>query len=166
MEDIDAYARDLIDANLYVTLGTANGDGTPWVSPVYFATADYAAFYWMSAKDAEHSRNIAQRPLISMVIFDSQVPPYHGRAVYLTATATELAGDDLVRALDIYPGPPSRDATGVDLTDVIPPSPYRMYRADVTEASVLCPREPRQPCHLHGLMGDHRTPVTPWQRGT
>jgi len=163
VEDIDAYARDLIDANLYVTLGTADADGTPWVSPVYFATADHAAFYWMSAIDAEHSRNIAQRPQISMVIFDSQVPPYHGRAAYLTATATELAGDDLVRALDIYPGSPSRDATGVDLADVTPPSQYRMYRADVTEASVLCPREPRQPCHLHGLMGDHRTPVTPWR---
>jgi Pyridoxamine 5'-phosphate oxidase len=164
--DVDAYARTLTDANLYVTLGTADDAGNPWVSPVYFATADYAAFYWMSADDAEHSRNIARRPQVSMVIFDSQVPPYHGRAVYLTATATELAGDDLVRALEIYPGSSDRHATGVDLTDVIPPSQYRMYRADVTEAYVLCPREPRQPCHLHGLMGDHRTSASPWQHAS
>ena len=163
MEDVDAYARALIDANLYVTLGTADPDGTPWVSPVYFATADYAAFYWMSADDAEHSRNIAGRPQVSMVIFDSQVPPYHGRAVYLSATATELAGPDLVRALDIYPRPQSRDAIGVELSDVIAPSRYRMYQASVTEASVLCPREPRQPCPQHGLSGDLRTPVVPWR---
>ncbi|HEY3002866.1 MAG TPA: pyridoxamine 5'-phosphate oxidase family protein, partial [Kribbellaceae bacterium] len=99
MDDLDAHARALIDANLYVTLGTADADGTPWVSPVYFATADYAEFYWTSADDAAHSRNIARRPQVSMVIFDSQVPTYHGRAVYLSATATELTGRDLDRGL-------------------------------------------------------------------
>jgi hypothetical protein len=163
LDDVDAYARDLIDANLYATLGTADVDGTPWVSPVHFATADYAAYFWLSADDAEHSRNIVRRPQVSMVIFDSQVQPYHGRAVYLSATATELAGPDLVRALDVYPRLQNRDTIEVDLADVTAPSRYRMYRADVSEATVLCPREPRQPCHLHGLLGDHRTPVVPWR---
>jgi hypothetical protein len=163
MDDLDAHARALIDANLYVTLGTADADGTPWVSPVYFATADYTEFYWTSAGDAAHSRNIAERPQMSMVIFDSQVPPYHGRAVYLSATATELTGRDLDRGLGIYPGPASRDATGIDLADVIAPSRYRLYRATVTEAFVLCPREPRQPCPLHSIAADHRTPVVPWR---
>lgn len=140
MNDLDAPARALIDANLYVTLGTVDGDGTPWVSPVYFATADYAGFYWMSADDAAHSRNIAGRPQVSMVIFDSQVPTYHGRAVYLSATAIELSGRDLDRGLGIYPGPASRDATGIELADVTAPSRYRLYRATVTEAS-YCARE-------------------------
>ena len=58
--DLDAHARTLVDANLYVTLGTADADGSPWVSPVYFATADYADYYWVSAEDAAHSRNIAR----------------------------------------------------------------------------------------------------------
>jgi hypothetical protein len=101
--DLDAHARALIDANRYATLGTADGDGTPWVSPVYIATADYADFYWVSVQDARHSRNIAERPQISMVIFDSQVLPYHGAAVYLSATAAELAGPDLDRGVEIYP---------------------------------------------------------------
>jgi Pyridoxamine 5'-phosphate oxidase len=163
VHDIDGYARTLIDANLYVTLGTADADGTPWVSPVYFSTADYYAFYWMSADDAEHSRNIALRPQVSMVIFDSQVPPYHGRAVYLSGTGAELAGADLERGLGIYPGDPSRDASAIELADVVAPSPWRLYQANITEASVLCPREPRQPCPLHGISGDHRTPAVPWR---
>jgi len=58
MDDLDAHARAIIDANLYVTLGTADADGIPWVSPVYFATSDYDEFYWVSAQDATHSRNI------------------------------------------------------------------------------------------------------------
>ena len=164
MNDLDAHARALIDANLYLTLGTADAEGTPWVSPVYFATADYADFYWVSARDAAHSRNIAQRPRVSMVIFDSQVPTYHGRAAYLSATATELDGPDLDRGIEIYPGPATRDATGVTLDDVTPPSAYRLYRATATEAFVLCPREPRQPCPLHSIAADHRTPVVPWRR--
>jgi hypothetical protein len=163
MDDLDAHARALIDANLYVTLGTADAEGTPWVSPVYFATADYADFYWVSARDAAHSRNIAQRPQVSMVIFDSQVPTYHGRAAYLSATATDLSGPDLDRGIEIYPGPATRDATGVTLDDVTPPSPYRLYRATATRAFVLCPREPRQACPLHSIAADDRTPVVPWR---
>lgn len=161
MDDLDAHARSLIDANLYLTLGTADADGRPWVSPVYFATVDYAEFYWVSAHDAAHSRNIARRPQVSMVIFDSQVPTYHGRAVYLSATATELSGHNLDRGIAVYPGPATRGATGITRDDVTAPSPYRLYRADVTEASVLCPRAPRQPCPLHAINADHRTPVHP-----
>ena len=164
MDDLDAHARALIDANLYVTLGTARTDGTPWVSPVYYATADYAEYYWVSADDAAHSRNIARRPQVSMVIFDSQVPTYHGRAVYLSATATQLADHGLERGLGIYPGPASRGATGVELADVTAPSRYRLHRATVTEAFVLCPRRPRQACRLHDIAADHRTPVAPWRR--
>ena len=68
-----------------------------------------------------------------MVIFDSQVPTYHGRAVYLSATATELAGRDLDRGLGIYPGPASRGATRVELADVtasvaVPPVPGDRHR--------------------------------------
>jgi hypothetical protein len=163
MDDLDAHARALIDANRYATLGTADIDGTPWVSPVYITTADYADFYWVSAHDARHSRNIAQRPHISMVIFDSQVPPYHGRAVYLSATAAELDGPGLDRGLEIYPGSGAHGASRIGLDDVTPPSAVRLYRAEVTEAFVLCPREPRQPCPLHGIAADHRTPVVPWR---
>ena len=161
--DLDAHARALVDANLYVTLGTADADGSPWVSPVYFATADYADYYWVSAEDAAHSRNIEARPRVSMVIFDSQVPTYHGRAVYLSATAAVVAGDDVERGLAVYPGAASRGASRVETADVTAPSRYRLYRATVTDAFVLCPREPRQPCALHAIAADHRTPVAPWR---
>jgi hypothetical protein len=163
MDDLDAYARALIDANLYATLGTADRHGNPWVCPVYFATADYAELYWVSARDATHSRNIAERPQLSMVIFDSTVPTYTGRAVYLTGAATELTGGDLDRGIEIYPGAPDHGATVMELHDVTPPSDYRLYRAIVTAAFVLCPRDRGQPCALHSIATDHRTPVAPWR---
>jgi hypothetical protein len=38
-------------------------------------------------------------------------------------------------------------------------SQYRLYRATVSDLWVLCPREPRRPCPLHGLAQDHRARV-------
>jgi hypothetical protein len=161
--DLDAHARALMDANLYVTLGTADADGTPWTAPVCFATADYAELFWMSRRDAQHSRNIATRPQIAMVIFDSTVPTYHGRAAYLSGTAIELAGRDLDRGIQVFAGDPSRGLSTLTFEDVTTPSEYRLYRATIGEAFVLCPREPRQPCPVHGIAADHRAPVVPWR---
>src|SRR5882757_5592651 len=78
-------AQAIIDANVYLTLGTAGDDGSPWVSPVYYAASGYREFYWASDPGAAHSRNLIQRPQVSLVIFDSQQPPYTGQAVYMTA---------------------------------------------------------------------------------
>ena len=158
-DDLAAHARAIIDANLYLTLGTVDPDGRPWTSPVYFAPADDREFYWTSAADARHSRHLVERPQVSMVVFDSTVAPYHGRAVYAVGEAREVSDGDLDRALGSYPRHDGRGAAPVTLQDVTAPAPYRLYRATVSDMWVLCPREPRQPCPLHGLAQDHRTRV-------
>jgi Pyridoxamine 5'-phosphate oxidase len=84
--DLMGHAQALLDANLYLTLGTTGTDGRPWTSPVCFAAAGVREYYWVSATDAQHSRNLAERPDISLVVFDSTVAPYHGRAVYALGT--------------------------------------------------------------------------------
>ena len=160
-QDIGALARAIIDANLYMTLGTADRDGRPWVTPVYFAAAHYREFYWTSDPEAAHSRNLAQRPELSIVIFDSTVPAYEGQAVYMSATAEQLAGPELDRALQVYPGPPERGGSSVTADMVQEPAAYRLYRATVSEHFVLCPRDIGQPCALHGRAVDHRAAVTP-----
>jgi nitroimidazol reductase NimA-like FMN-containing flavoprotein (pyridoxamine 5'-phosphate oxidase superfamily) len=157
--DLAAHARAIIDANLYLTLGTVDADGRPWTSPVYFAPAGDRSFCWLSAVDAQHSRHLAERPQVSLVIFDSTVEPYHGRAVYAVGEARELSGSDLDRALAVYPRPDGVGVTRFAPEEVTAPAPYRLYQATASELWVLCPREPRQPCWLHGLATDHRTPV-------
>ncbi|TCO60764.1 pyridoxamine 5'-phosphate oxidase family protein [Actinocrispum wychmicini] len=154
------HARAVIDSNRYLTLGTADQSGQPWTSPVYFAPANEWEYYWISAPDAQHSRNIAERPQVSIAIFDSTVPPYHGRAVYALGEAHELSGSELDRGLNVYPGSESRGGAPCTLEDVTGPAPYRLYRATVSDLWILCPREPKQPCPLHGLAKDHRTRVT------
>jgi hypothetical protein len=157
--DLAAHARAIIEANLYLTLGTVGPDGHPWTAPVYFSPLSDREFCWVSALDARHSRHLAERPQVSLVIFDSTVEPYHGRAVYAVGEARELSGSDLDRALGAYPRPDGRDLTPVTPEDVTPPAAYRLYLATASDMWVLCPRAPRQPCPLHGLATDHRARV-------
>lgn len=158
-EDLAAHARAIIDTNLYLILGTADPDGRPWTSPVYFAPGGDREFYWLSATDAEHSRHIAERPQVSIVVFDSTVAPYHGRAVYAVGEAREVSGSDIDRALEAYRRPDGGGVTPFTRQEVTAPTPYRLYRATASDLWVLCPREPRQPCPLHGLNKDHRALV-------
>ncbi|WP_043511769.1 MULTISPECIES: pyridoxamine 5'-phosphate oxidase family protein [unclassified Actinoplanes] len=150
MDDIREYARSLIATNLYLTLGTADADGLPWTSPVYFAPGDALhEFYWVSATDARHSLNLAVRPQASLVVFDSTVEPYRGRALYAEGTTAPATN------LNHYP----RSGARVSAEDVSGASPYRMYLLTATAMWVLCAREPGLPCALHGRAEDHRTPV-------
>src|SRR3954447_10708894 len=94
-EDLDATARRVIDANHYMTLATTQPDGGPRASPLYYTAARYTDFYWVSSPDAHHSRNVADRPDVEIVIFDSMAPVGEAEAVYLGATARAIRDDEL-----------------------------------------------------------------------
>ena len=98
--DPKLVARSVIDANAYMTLATADGDGRPWASPVWFAHHGYTKFYWVSRPDARHSRNLAIRPHVALVIFDSTVAVGEAQAVYIEAEAEQLSGAEQEQAID------------------------------------------------------------------
>jgi pyridoxine/pyridoxamine 5'-phosphate oxidase len=158
-QDLASTARAIIDASLYMALGTADEDGRPWVSPVFFATAGYREFFWISSPEVTHSRNIAARPEVSVVVFDSRVPAGTGQGVYMSATAEALSGEELERGLAVYPGSTERGGWTMTPEQVQPPATYRLYRATVSEHSMLCPRPAGEPCAQHGRAFDHRTEV-------
>jgi len=59
-------------------------------------------FFWVSAPEAAHSRNIATRPQVGIVIFDSHAPIGTGQGVYISAVAEQVGGDDLTRAIETF----------------------------------------------------------------
>ena len=138
--DLAAIARAIVDDNAYMTLGTADATGRPWVSPVWFAPAGYTEFFWVSSPERLHSRNVAARPEVSIVIFDSRVPIGTGRAVYMSARAEEVPGGEVDRGIAIF-SRRSAEQGGREWTaeDVRPPAPYRLYRATAGEHWVLDP---------------------------
>lgn len=138
---LEAIAKDILDSIFYMTLGTADANGQPWVSPVYYASADYHEFYWISSPEAQHSRNIVLRPQISIVIFDSRIPIGMGQAVYISGVAQEVNESDLVRSLAIYNGrfqnPSEHEARTILLEQVSGTGLYRLYRAVAHEYWML-----------------------------
>jgi nitroimidazol reductase NimA-like FMN-containing flavoprotein (pyridoxamine 5'-phosphate oxidase superfamily) len=142
--DLAALARAIIDANSYMTLGTADGSGLPWVSPVWYARAGYREFLWVSDPQAQHSRNLATRPQVSIVIFDSTTPIGTGQGVYMSALADELTGDELDRAIEIFSArSQAQGAAEWTREDVLAPARHRLYRATVSEHFVLTARDRR-----------------------
>ena len=95
-EELEVIARRVIDPNQFMTIGTANGEGVPWVSPVWCAPVEYREFFWVSDPEARHSSNIAAWPQVAIVIFDSHEPG-GWKAVYISATASEVTDADLER---------------------------------------------------------------------
>jgi nitroimidazol reductase NimA-like FMN-containing flavoprotein (pyridoxamine 5'-phosphate oxidase superfamily) len=131
-----AIASAIIDANLYMVLGTADEDGRPWVSPVYYAPAAERDFFWVSRPEARHSQNLEARPELSIVIFDSSVAIGTGRGVYISAVARRLDGAEAAEGIEIF-SRRSLAHSGRAWTpaDVQPPAELRLYRATARSTS-------------------------------
>ena len=134
-------AREIIDGGRYMTLATADAAGVPWASPVWYAPRGYSELFWISYPDARHSRNLAERPQLSIVIFDSTVEPGHGQAVYMTGEAAQTTD-----GLEVFSARSEAQGLGEwkDLS-----GPLRLYRAVVTQHWML------------GEERDERVPVSP-----
>jgi len=89
-DDLMAYARTIIAANSYLTLGTSDMNGHPWTSPVYFAAGSLRQYYWQSATDARHSRNLVERGS------EHRHLRLHGRAVSRTRRVRSWCGQRTV----------------------------------------------------------------------
>jgi Pyridoxamine 5'-phosphate oxidase len=151
--ELGAMARSIIDSNRYMTLATADETGLPWASPVWYAPAEYQEFFWVSSPEAQHSRNLATRPQLAIVIFDSTVAIGTGgeHAVYMSAVAEQPTGDDLDRGIEIFSRrSEAQGARAWTREDVLPTAPIRLFRANVSEHSMLDP----------AASPDRRTPVT------
>jgi pyridoxamine 5'-phosphate oxidase-like protein len=134
--------NELIKASPYMVLATADADGVPWASPVWFATDDGTTFIWVSDPNARHSRNIAARPQIAIVIFDSTVRPGDGAAVYMEARAEQTGGD----GLDVFNR--GCEAQGIPtwgVERITGPANRRLYRAVAGEQTMLGPGDARIP---------------------
>lgn len=131
-------ARAVVDAGLYMVLATADGDGRPWSSPVYFAHEGYRAFFWVSSPDVRHSRNIAVRPEVGISVFDSSAAIGTGQGVYMSAVAARVEGEGLAHGLDVFSRRSVRHGGRVwTAEDVRGESGMRLYRAVADEHSIL-----------------------------
>ena len=136
MEELEQRARRIIDENKYLTLATVDAAGSPWATPVFYTPDGYSTFYWASSPETRHSRNVAEQPDVAIVVFDSSVPIGSAEAVYMRARVSVVRPAELPDRAAFYCDryPETQDFV-VEL--LRPDSPFCLYRADVSEHSVL-----------------------------
>jgi uncharacterized pyridoxamine 5'-phosphate oxidase family protein len=134
MTDLVDLARTTLAGTRFMVLGTVDPSGCPRVSPVWFSLVDHRDAYWLSSPAAHHSRNIEERPEVSMVVFDSSADPHTGQAVYLEATAARVPDDELEAAC----AEAFREvADELSFTpETLRDAPFVLYRARVTASEV------------------------------
>jgi uncharacterized protein YhbP (UPF0306 family) len=138
MPELAVAAKRIIDSNIYMTLATADAEGRPWASPVWFAHEDYARFLWVSKPEALHSRNLSARAEVGIVIFDSTAGVGAAEAVYVEAEAEQVAEGADERCIEVFTR--RSEALGWPswtVEDVRPPAPHRLYRAHAAAHYVL-----------------------------
>lgn len=148
MADLDpaAQARQILAANSYLTLATADAAGSPWATPVWFAADGLDAFCWVSRPGARHSVNIAVRPTVAITVFDSTAPSSDAAAVYVEADATEVSSDQRQAVLDVYnERAAARGLPAWTEEKVTAPAQFRLYRAIASQLYVLDEHDGRVP---------------------
>ncbi|MFK4835601.1 pyridoxamine 5'-phosphate oxidase family protein [Microbacterium sp. ZW T2_14] len=139
-------ARRIIDENSYATLATADADGRPWATPVWFAERALREYVWVSRTTRRHSQNVAQRAEIALVVFDSTVEVGSANAVYVEAAAAQVTDDALAAALAVFNA--KCEASGLptwDISKVSADAPHRLYLATASQVWVIDEHENRVP---------------------
>jgi nitroimidazol reductase NimA-like FMN-containing flavoprotein (pyridoxamine 5'-phosphate oxidase superfamily) len=146
----------LLNEHRYVVLGTADEDGRPWATPVFYAADGEYRIVWVSAPDSRHSRNISARPEVAITVFDSHAPIGGAEALYLEATAAPVADDARAAALAVLNNRlPDHQQLGPE--DLRPAGTLRVYEAVITRHFVLI----RGGDSRFDNVTDGRLPVTP-----
>jgi len=87
-------AIEVIKTNPIAVLATLNEDGSPHATPIA-VSFDGTSFFWKSAPEAQHSRNIDRDPRVALSIIE-KTEAGNARAVYIS-TRAEATG---VQAVD------------------------------------------------------------------
>ena len=156
-DELIEMARRVLDGNRYLVLGTVEDDGSPRLSPVYFTPARYRDLYWVSSPDAQHSRNVRARPDVRIVVFDSSSVPGQSEAVYVSATARELARDELTEDVLTEAFDGTRGGRSFSVDELSGDGDLRLYVATATAYDVHV----RGSHPTHGTGIDRRLPTDP-----
>lgn len=127
----------LLENNRTMTIATADASGKPWVSPVFYSYDKDYNLYWVSDKNARHSKNVVARPQVSISIF-GQVQSGEGLdGVFFDAEAVELLDKkEIEHAIKMITRFPQEDRFTIkDINDVTDKACWRIYKARPKEVT-------------------------------
>ena len=138
MTDNTEHALALLRDNRYVVLATADAEGNPWATPVWFAPDGLDRLYWVSWPGSRHSMLIEQRPEVALTVFDSTVASNEAAAFYAIGEAALVPDADLDEALRILNQRSLAQGLGEFTREhVTGAARLRLYAAELTATWVL-----------------------------
>lgn len=122
IKDNAEFAKSVIKNNLYLTLGTADGD--PWVAPLFYCADPQYNFYFISQLDSLHTKHLMKHPTVAFAIFDSRQKEGSGNGIQASGKAYLVGESELDEALRWY------HTSFVTLTRelLLGPSPYKLFK--------------------------------------
>lgn len=81
-EELVKLAKDIVKNNIYLTLGTSDGD--PWVAPLFYCVNENYNFYFISQLDSLHTKQMLKNPKVAFSIFDSHAEEGKGTGIQAT----------------------------------------------------------------------------------
>ncbi|WP_461534908.1 pyridoxamine 5'-phosphate oxidase family protein [Spongorhabdus nitratireducens] len=153
MMDTRLSPAELLETNHYCVLATANSEGEPWNTPLFYAFDHNWQLYWISSTDCHHSRLLAENPKASAVIYEPPGVSHETSALYLSGTAAICEGAEIEQALEFY-----LQRTGLGISrnadDYQGDSPCRFWKLSPEKAWTL-----QEPEWQDNLLLDRRTAV-------
>ena len=136
-EELTKTAREIIKNNVYLTLGTTDGN-IPWTAPLFYAVSDDYTYYFISQMDSLHTQHVLQNPQVSFAIFDSHQKEGTGNGVQGSGKAYQLTAEELIEAFKWY------HTTFVKMKPETfkAPAPYRFFKIIPEHFYVLDPDAP------------------------
>jgi uncharacterized protein YhbP (UPF0306 family) len=131
--DLATIVRTIVEENDYMTLATADGDGRPWASPVWYAPTGAMELLWLSRPEARHSRNLAARAELAIVIFNSSAPIGTGQGAYIEAVGEQVPESQMERCVAAYSQrSQARGGPALTVAEAHAAAPHRLYRASAS----------------------------------
>ena len=114
MLDIVQMAYDIIKANKFLSLATADKRGNVWSTPLSYSYDKECNFYFTTTLDSKHIKNIRENPYVSFSIFDSTRNVSDIDGLQIKGIVGEVERDqleDIVRNYyrQVFPNPKERE---------------------------------------------------------
>jgi len=99
---LNKLAKEIIEQNQYMTMGTSGDGKNPWVSPVVYAYDGDWNFYFISIPDSRHCLNMRTDRNIALAIFDSRQKLGEGIGLQIEGSVSEVKLTELPKAALVY----------------------------------------------------------------
>ena len=121
-------AKEIIERVIYLNVASVTEEGMPWNTPVYATYDEDYAFFWLSWRENQHSKNVRTNPNVFITIYDSTQAEGAGEGVYIKARAEEVNDpDEVARIVKYHYGRKNKPERPIE--EFLGDYPRRFYKA-------------------------------------